>query len=86
MPENAQMREKALKVIEGLGSLANIKECEGCITRIRCTVVDPKRVNDKVLKSAGAVAIVKMGTGIQVVIGTYADLIAGEMNKIRKGK
>ncbi len=80
------MRDKALKVIEGLGGLTNIKECEGCITRIRCTVVDPKLVNDKVLKSAGAVAIVRMGTGIQVIIGTYADLIAGEMNKIRKGK
>ncbi len=80
------MRDKALKVIEGLGGLANIKDCEGCITRIRCTVVDPKLVNDKVLKSAGAVAVMKMGTGIQVVIGTYADLIAGEMNKIRKGQ
>ncbi len=80
------MRDKALKVIEGLGGLPNIKECEGCITRIRCTVVDPKLVNDKVLKAAGAVAVMKMGTGIQVIIGTYADLIAGEMNKIRKGK
>ena len=80
------MRDKALKVIEGLGGLSNIKECEGCITRIRCTVVDAKLVNDKILKGAGAVAVVKMGTGIQVIIGTYADLIAGEMNKIRKGK
>ena len=35
---------------------------------------------------AGAVAVMKMGTGIQVIIGTYADLIAGEMNKIRKGQ
>ncbi len=80
------MRDKALKIIEGLGGLKNIKESEGCITRIRCTVVDPKLVDDKVLKSAGAVAVMKMGTGIQVIIGTYADLIAGEMNKIRKGK
>ncbi len=80
------MREKALKVIEGLGGLANIKDCEGCITRIRCTVVDPKLVNDKTLKAAGAVAVMKMGTGIQVIIGTYADLIAGEMNKVRKGQ
>ncbi len=80
------MQDKAQKVIEGLGGLSNIKDCEGCITRIRCTVVDPKLVNDKVLKSAGAIAVMKMGTGIQVVIGTYADLIAGEINKIRKGR
>jgi PTS system N-acetylglucosamine-specific IIB component len=80
------MRDKALKVIEGLGGLANIKDCEGCITRIRCTVVDAKLVNDKVLKAAGAIAVMKMGTAIQVIIGTYADLIAGEMNKIRKGQ
>ncbi len=80
------MHEKALKVIEGLGGLANIKDAEGCITRIRCTVVDPKLVNDKILKSAGAIAVMRMGNGIQVVIGTYADLIAGEIAKIRKAK
>ncbi len=80
------MQDKAKRVIEGLGGLPNIKDCEGCITRIRCTVADPKLVNDKVLKTAGAIAVMKMGTGIQVVIGTYADLIAGEINKIRKGR
>jgi PTS system N-acetylglucosamine-specific IIB component len=74
-----------LKIIEGLGGIQNIKDCEGCITRIRCTVVDPKLVDEKKLKAAGAVGVMKMGTGVQVVVGTYAELIGTEMNKIRKG-
>ncbi|MFI1353371.1 glucose PTS transporter subunit EIIB [Streptomyces sp. NPDC020898] len=73
------MSTKAEKIVAGLGGLDNIEEVEGCITRLRCEVNDPSLVDDAALKAAGAHGVVKMGTAIQVVIGTDADPIAGEI-------
>ncbi len=78
------MREKALKFLEALGGKENIKEIDGCITRMRTTVVDPSKVDDRKLRAAGAIGVLRMGTGIQVVVGTYAELIATEINKIMR--
>ncbi|MGW1076831.1 glucose PTS transporter subunit EIIB [Streptomyces sp. NPDC002537] len=73
------MATKAEKIVAGLGGIDNIEEVEGCITRLRTEVVDPSRVDEAALKAAGAHGVVKMGTAIQVVIGTDADPIAGEI-------
>ncbi|WAX81985.1 PTS glucose/sucrose transporter subunit IIB [Streptomyces sp. KMM 9044] len=75
----ANMATKAEKIVAGLGGIGNIEEIEGCITRLRTEVVDPAKVDDAALKSAGAHGVVKMGTAIQVVIGTDADPIAAEI-------
>ncbi|MFE9659969.1 MULTISPECIES: glucose PTS transporter subunit EIIB [unclassified Streptomyces] len=76
------MASKAEKIIAGLGGLENIVEVEGCITRLRTEVVDPSKVDDGALKAAGAHGVVKMGTAVQVVIGTDADPIAGEIEDL----
>jgi N-acetylglucosamine PTS system EIIB component len=76
------MASKAEKIIAGLGGLENIVEVEGCITRLRTEVVDPSKVDDAALKAAGAHGVVKMGTAVQVVIGTDADPIAGEIEDL----
>ncbi|MFI8201924.1 glucose PTS transporter subunit EIIB [Streptomyces sp. NPDC085937] len=73
------MATKAEKIVAGLGGIDNIEEVEGCITRLRTEVVDPSKVNDAALKAAGAHGVVKMGSAIQVVIGTDADPIAAEI-------
>ncbi|MFC9649728.1 glucose PTS transporter subunit EIIB [Streptomyces sp. NPDC056937] len=73
------MATKAEKIVAGLGGLDNIEEVEGCITRLRTEVVNPDLVDETALKAAGAHGVVKMGTAIQVVIGTDADPIAGEI-------
>ena len=81
------MREKALKFIEALGGAENIVEIEGCITRLRGTVVDPSKVDVKKLQRLKIIGRpMLMGKGIQVVVGTYAELIGTEMNKIMKGQ
>ncbi len=77
------MREQALKFLEALGGPDNIIEIEGCLTRLRGTLVDPTRmdlVKLQELKLKGP-PIVK-GNVVQIVIGTYAELIGSEMNKI----
>ncbi|MDX3388119.1 PTS sugar transporter [Streptomyces sp. V2] len=73
------MATKAEKIVAGLGGIENIEEVEGCITRLRTEVVDPDRVDEAALKAAGAHGVVKMGTAVQVVIGTDADPIASEI-------
>ncbi|MEU0403947.1 PTS glucose/sucrose transporter subunit IIB [Streptomyces sp. NPDC006197] len=76
------MASKAEKIVAGLGGIDNIEEVEGCITRLRTEVVDPSRVDEAALKAAGAHGVVKMGTAIQVVIGTDADPIAAEIEDL----
>ncbi|KUN28281.1 PTS sugar transporter [Streptomyces antibioticus] len=73
------MATKAEKIVAGLGGIDNIEEIEGCITRLRVEVNDGSLVDDAALKSAGAHGVVKMGTAIQVVIGTDADPIAADI-------
>ncbi|WP_281289688.1 PTS glucose/sucrose transporter subunit IIB [Streptomyces piniterrae] len=73
------MASKAEKIVAGLGGLDNIEEVEGCITRLRTEVNDASLVDEAALKAAGAHGVVKMGTAIQVVIGTDADPIAAEI-------
>ncbi|MFD8983112.1 glucose PTS transporter subunit EIIB [Streptomyces sp. NPDC059564] len=74
-----RMATKAEKIVAGLGGIDNIEEVEGCITRLRTEVTNPDLVDEVALKAAGAHGVVKMGTAIQVVIGTDADPIAGEI-------
>ncbi|MEU7582802.1 PTS glucose/sucrose transporter subunit IIB [Streptomyces sp. NPDC041068] len=73
------MASKAEKIVAGLGGIDNIEEVEGCITRLRTEVKDPALVDDAALKAAGAHGVVKMGTAVQVVIGTDADPIAADI-------
>jgi len=74
----------AKAVIKGLGGARNIKSSEPCITRIRCTLVDKSKVDEAALKRAGAVAIVKFGGGVQVIMGTLSDNIESEMTRQMK--
>jgi len=73
------MSTKAEKIVAGLGGLDNIAEIEGCITRLRTEVEDASLVDEAALRAAGAHGVVKMGSAIQIVIGTDADPIAGEI-------
>ncbi|MFF7281963.1 glucose PTS transporter subunit EIIB [Streptomyces griseorubiginosus] len=77
--EENDMATKAEKIVAGLGGIDNIDEIEGCITRLRTEVHDAALVDEAALKAAGAHGVVKMGTAIQVVIGTDADPIAAEI-------
>ncbi len=81
------MRQQALEFLDALGGPENLVEIEGCITRLRGTVVDPGRINVARLKELNirGEPIIK-GRVVQIVVGTYAELIGTEMNKIMRGK
>ncbi len=81
------MHEQALGFLEALGGPENVVEIEGCLTRLRGTVVDPGKIDVaklKQLKIKGEPII--RGKVVQIVVGTYAEMIGTEMNKIMRAK
>lgn len=79
------MEEKARLFIEALGGKENIVEIDGCITRLRGTLVDPSKIDIRKMLTLGIIGRpIVMGKGIQIVVGTYAELIGTEMNKIMR--
>jgi glucose-like phosphotransferase system IIB component len=83
-----EIEDKARQFIDALGGKENIVEIEGCITRLRGTLKDTSKINIKKMMPLGVVGRpIIMGTGVQIVVGTYAELIGSAMNKImREGK
>lgn len=71
----------ATAVIAGLGGGDNIKSMEPCITRIRCELEDMAKIDEPALKKAGAFAVVRFGSGVQVVMGTLSDNIESAMRR-----
>ncbi|CAN5310119.1 PTS glucose/sucrose transporter subunit IIB [soil metagenome] len=78
--------EVAGQVIAGLGGKENIENMEPCITRIRVQVADKAKIDEPALKAAGAHGVMKMGSAIQVVMGTQSDNIEAEMRRIMEGE
>ena len=76
------MASKAERIVAGLGGLDNIEVLQGCITRLRTEVRNPALVDEAALKAAGAHGVVKMGTAVQVVIGTDADPVAADIESM----
>lgn len=77
-----KISEKAQRILSGLGGACNINNIDACITRIRLMVKDPSAVNESALKRAGATGVMKLGGGnFQVVVGTQAELLVGEIKK-----
>lgn len=75
-------REVAEQVLQGLGGKDNIKSMEPCITRIRVQLNDPSKLDEALLKQAGAHGVMKMGGAIQVVMGTQSDNIEAEIRRV----
>lgn len=70
-----------------LGGLANLDSVDSCITRLRLTVCDPSKVDEAELKRLGAKGVVKVGDkGIQVVLGTHAELVAESIRDLGKAQ
>lgn len=71
-------------IVDGLGGHENLLTVGNCATRLRVTVKDASKVDEKLLKSAGAKGVFVKGNAIQVVIGTQVEFVAAEINSVRK--
>ena len=66
-------------IIQGLGGKKNISDVDCCATRLRITVVDEGKVDDKLLKASGASGVIHKGNGIQVVYGPQVAVIKSNL-------
>ncbi|CAM3158392.1 glucose PTS transporter subunit EIIB [Streptobacillus felis] len=73
--------EVAKIILRGLGNKENIDSLESCFTRLRVGVKNLDKVNNEVLKEAGALDIVVVDeNNVQVVMGTKAPKILEVLN------
>ena len=72
--------DRALAYIKALGGAANIVALDACTTRLRLVMADQSAVDEAALKRLGARGMIRpSATALQVVVGTHADQVAGEM-------
>ena len=81
--KNFVASEFAKKIVEGLGGLENLQEIDNCATRLRVIVKDSAKVDEKILKVAGAKGIFRKENAIQVVIGTNVEFVADEIKSLK---
>ena len=79
--ESASANDDALSrdIMMGLGGKANISDVDCCITRLRCTVHDPAKVDQQLLKQTGASGVICKGQGVQVVYGPRVSVIKSDL-------
>src|SRR5699024_5456513 len=76
---------KAAKIYEGLGGDENVTSVDYCTTRLRLEVNDMDKVDEAKIKSTGVPGVHIVGKhSIQVIVGTMVQVIADEMERIRK--
>lgn len=73
--------ELSIAIVHGLGGKSNIESVDNCITRLRCVVVDSKKVKDDVLKATGAAGVIKSGSGVQVIYGPKVSIIKSNLEE-----
>ncbi|WP_438446705.1 glucose PTS transporter subunit IIA [Gorillibacterium sp. sgz5001074] len=72
-------------ILQALGGKNNIKTIEACITRLRLTLSNDKLMDINALKHLGAAGVIRLGAGnVQVVFGTFSELIREEIVRITK--
>nr|WP_221300537.1 PTS transporter subunit EIIC [Pectinatus brassicae] len=62
-------------IAAGLGGVDNVVNIACCATRLRLTLNDLNKVDEGILKSTGAVGVIKKGEGIQVIYGPQVSVI-----------
>lgn len=79
------VRYRAPLILQALGGKNNLKTIEACITRLRLTLHDDKLIDPIALKHLGAAGVIHLGGGnVQVVFGTFSELIREEIIKVTR--
>ncbi|RJT47507.1 glucose PTS transporter subunit EIIB [Rahnella woolbedingensis] len=60
-------------LIEALGGRDNIVCVDACITRLRVTVKELKRVNSGAIQQTGAIGVVIIGQEVHAIFGKQSD-------------
>ncbi|MCI3921492.1 glucose PTS transporter subunit IIA [Paenibacillus sp. TRM 82003] len=73
---------RAPLVLQALGGKENVVQIEACITRLRLTLANDREMDVAALRHLGAAGVITLGGGnVQVVFGTFSELIREEIMK-----
>ena len=78
--------ELAVKVLEALGGKSNIKHLDSCITRLRVTVIDVRKVKIDQFRALGSAGVMKIGDSIQAIFGPKSEILKGQIKDVISGK
>ena len=67
--------EVSALITAGLGGKSNIEDVDCCATRLRCTIKDPAKVQEALLKQSGSRGVILKGKGIQVIYGPQVAVL-----------
>ena len=67
--------EVSALITAGLGGKSNIEDVDCCATRLRCTIKDPEKVQEALLKQSGSRGVILKGKGIQVIYGPQVAVL-----------
>ena len=81
----ANFDTKSATILKGIGGVDNVTEIDCCATRLRLTLVDGSKVDEKVLKSTGAGGVVIKGNSIQVIYGPSVTLVKANFEEFVEG-
>lgn len=83
MPTTGEKHQLASAYLGVLGGKENLLNIDACITRLRLEIADMSIINESELKKLGAMGVVKHSdNGLQVIVGTQAEIIAGEIREL----
>lgn len=75
----------AQRLVAAFGGARNIESLDACITRIRVTVRDVGRADEKALRELGAAGVLVVGNAVQAVFGTRSDNLKSAMADVLAG-
>ncbi|WP_062352722.1 glucose-specific PTS transporter subunit IIBC [Bacillus kwashiorkori] len=76
----------ATNVLAAMGGKENIAHLDACITRLRVSVNDVKKVDKPRLQQLGAAGVLEVGNNIQAIFGPRSDAIKSQMKDIMEGR
>lgn len=74
------LKNDAQRIVVALGGKENIEDVDACITRLRVSLKDGKKVDKNMLKEIGATDVLDVGNGIQAIYGAKAILYKNIIN------
>lgn len=66
-------------ILKGLGGKGNLRDLDCCATRLRVTVRDSGKVNDRLLRESGASGVIRKGDGVQVIYGPQVSVVKSRL-------
>lgn len=79
--DESKIDKKSQLLVQGLGGRHNFDDLDCCITRLRATIFDQRKVDEGLLKQAGAAAVMMQGDAIQIIYGPKASSMKAKLDE-----